>query len=266
VLVGHADKAERAHMQSVVIGGHTRNIGKTSMMCALIREFSSRGWTAVKITQYGHGVCSHDGHSCGCAPTEHPFALTEETDSRGRADTCRYLSAGAQKSLWLRARQGQLASALPLLFRRLHSAQWVIIESNSIMDFIEPLLYLAVLDGSRSDFKPSAQRSLARADAFIWVGSGSPREIQDEDHEFAKCAPLEASMWRDLDVKRHALELRSKPVFSVHGRGYWSRALAEFVRRKLDGVAVAALAPATTAAPGQVASRRASALEKSCPC
>jgi hypothetical protein len=249
-------------MQSVVIGGHTRNIGKTSMMCALIREFSSRGWTAVKITQYGHGVCSHDGHSCGCAPTEHPFALTEETDSRGRADTCRYLSAGAQKSLWLRARQGQLASALPLLFRRLHSAQWVIIESNSIMDFIEPLLYLAVLDGSRSDFKPSAQRSLARADAFISVGNGSEGNGSPAGARTSPGAPG----WHGLDIERQAQEFRSKPVFPVHGPDCWSPEIAEFVRGKLDGVAVAALAPATTAAPGQVASRRAPALEKSCPC
>ena len=163
----------RVRMNVVVIGGHTRNIGKTSVMCALIREFSSFHWTAVKVTQYGHGICSHDGKPCGCAPAEHPFALTEATNPEGRADTSRYLASGARQSLWLRARQGQLASALPLLFRKLRGAEWVIIESNSILEFIEPLLCLVVLDGSRRDFKPSAQRSLARADAFISVGAGS---------------------------------------------------------------------------------------------
>ena len=66
-------------MKAVVIGGHTRNIGKTSLMSALIREFEPLGWTAVKITQYGHGICSLDGDPCGCAPEEHPFALTEES-------------------------------------------------------------------------------------------------------------------------------------------------------------------------------------------
>jgi molybdopterin-guanine dinucleotide biosynthesis protein len=241
-----------ADVSVVVIGGHTRNIGKTSMMCALIREFSSNGWTAVKITQYGHGVCSHDGHSCGCAPTEHPFALTEEIDPQGRADTCRYLSAGARKSLWLRARQGQLASALPLLFRRLHSAQWVIIESNSIMDFIEPLLYLAVLDGSRSDFKPSAQRSLARADALVAVSAaGTEFSAGTADGErVAISARADAAIWRDLDLDHHGF--RAKPRFGVRAPDYWSSALAGFVRGKLDEVAGTAQA-ATAIDLGRVA-------------
>jgi hypothetical protein len=220
-------------MNVVVIGGHTRNIGKTSVMCALIREFSSFHWTAVKVTQYGHGVCSHDGKPCGCAPAEHPFALTEETNPEGRADTCRYLAAGARQSLWLRARQGQLASALPLLFRKLRGAEWVIIESNSILEFIEPLLYLVVLNGSRHDFKPSAQKMLVRADAFVSVGTGSSNRI-DESLEVSTRATIDASIRPHLDRAFYSQNSRSKPVVGVQGPHYWSPTLAAFVRRKLD--------------------------------
>ena len=220
-------------MKVVVIGGHTRNIGKTSVVSALVREFSSFGWTAVKITQYGHGICSHDGQPCGCAPTEHPFALTEEANAQGRADTCRYLAGGARQSLWLRARQGQLASALPLLFRRLRAAKWVIIESNSILEFVDPLLYLVVLDGSRRDFKPSAQKWLARADAFVSVGTGSSNGI-DEKLEAGACARIGASIWPHLDRAFHSQDSRSKPVVAVQAPHYWNPTLAAFVRRKLD--------------------------------
>src|ERR1700722_4230142 len=156
-------------MKAVVIGGHTRNIGKTSVMSALIREFAPLNWTAVKIQQYGHGICSRDGHACDCAPEEHPFALTEETNGGGRADTCRFLAAGAQRSLWLRARQGQIGTALPLLNRKLHGSEWVIIESNSIVEHLDPLLYLVVLDTSQSDFKLSARHALNRADVLVSV-------------------------------------------------------------------------------------------------
>ena len=54
----------------VVVGGHSRNIGKTSVVAGLIRKLRDRRWTAVKITQYGHGVCaSHIGAvACGCEP------------------------------------------------------------------------------------------------------------------------------------------------------------------------------------------------------
>lgn len=228
-------------MRIVVIGGHTRNIGKTSAMCALIREFASFGWTAVKTTLYGHGVCSHDGQPCGCAPTEHPFALTEETNAQGRADTCRYLAAGARQSLWLRARQGQLASALPLLDRRLRGAVWVIIESNSILEFIEPLLYLVVLDGSRRDFKPSAQRWLARAHAFISVNTRFPAGTVGQNQEGATWRPIDAPIWRDHD--RHLEGFGPRPSFSVQAPDYWSPALAAFVRSKLDEAIAHSLRP-----------------------
>lgn len=201
-------------MKAVVIGGHTRNIGKTSVMSALIREFEPLNWTAVKITQYGHGLCSLDGEPCECAPKEHPFALAEETNARGRGDTCRYLAAGARRSLWLRVRQGQLADALPALEGALDGAEWVMLESNSIVEFIAPLLYLMVMDGSRRDFKPSARRALARADAFI------PIETRGS-----------AASWLDLDPQF----FRSKPVFPVRPGGYFSRELGDFVRARLSG-------------------------------
>lgn len=65
----------------VVVGGHSRNIGKTSVVSGLIRKLRSRKWTALKITQYGHGVCTSKGEPCGCetgTDPEHPFALSEE--------------------------------------------------------------------------------------------------------------------------------------------------------------------------------------------
>jgi hypothetical protein len=201
-------------MRAVVIGGHTRNIGKTSVMSALIREFAPLGWTAVKITQYGHGICSRDGHACDCAPEEHPFALTEETDAHGRADTCRFLAAGARQSLWLRVRQGQIASALPLLQRRLCQAEWVIIESNSIVEHIDPALYIAVLDASQPDFKPSAQRVLRRSDALVLTNAPGTR--------------LEDGRWPELDPAA----LNSKPTFRVSKPAFWNPLLTAFVAQR----------------------------------
>src|SRR6266542_3177697 len=115
-------------MNVVVIGGHTRNIGKTSVMAGLIRDLRSLAWTAVKITQYGHGICSRDGQPCECEPREHPFVLSEEGSSGGRDDTSRFLAAGARRSLWLRVRQGQLGEAFPVLREGLSRDEWVMIE------------------------------------------------------------------------------------------------------------------------------------------
>ena len=85
----------------LVVGGHSRNIGKTSVVEGLIRRFRQKKWTALKITQYGHGVCSHAGEACGCeTEPEHPFALSEEYVA-GPTDSGRFLAAGAERSLWL---------------------------------------------------------------------------------------------------------------------------------------------------------------------
>ena len=91
-------------MSLVVVGGHSRNVGKTSVVAGLIAALPERDWTAVKITQYGHGVCSVNGESCGCAVDEHTFALTEERDRAGKGDTSRFLAAGARRSLWVRTK------------------------------------------------------------------------------------------------------------------------------------------------------------------
>ncbi|MGH9509475.1 MAG: hypothetical protein ACRD2M_06030, partial [Terriglobales bacterium] len=129
-------------MAMVVIGGHSRNLGKTSVVAGLIAALPERRWTAVKITQYGHGVCSVNGESCGCAVDEHTFAVTEERDPAGRADTCRMLAAGARRVFWVRTKQGRLAEALPQVREKIEAARDVIIESNTLLHFLRPDLYL----------------------------------------------------------------------------------------------------------------------------
>ena len=35
-------------------------------------------WTAFKITQFGHGMCSANGEPCDCETAEHTVAVSEE--------------------------------------------------------------------------------------------------------------------------------------------------------------------------------------------
>jgi hypothetical protein len=165
----------------VVVGGHTRNIGKTSLAAGIVAAFPEMRWTAFKITQFGHGVCSANGEPCDCETDDHTIAVSEERDPHSGTDTSRMLAAGAQKVYWVRTRQGQLAEAMPLLRKRMEEAENVLLESNSVLRFLRPDLYLAVLDPTIADFKPSALRYLDRADGIVFpqrdgdpiVGSGS---------------------------------------------------------------------------------------------
>jgi len=156
----------------LVIGGHSRSVGKTSVVAGLISALGEFDWTAVKITQYGHGICSANGDPCDCATGDHSWAISEEHDRSGESDTSRFLVAGAIRALWVRTEQGRLAEAMPALRQRLEGAPNVIIESNSVLKFLRPDLYLTVLDPATADFKSSAREFLDRAHAVILHETG----------------------------------------------------------------------------------------------
>ena len=154
-------------MAIVVVGGHTRNIGKTGVVAGLIAALPEKRWTAIKITQFGHGVCSANGEPCDCATADHTMAISEERDRGSGTDTSRYLAAGAARSFWVRTRQGDLGEAMGRVRELLAGAENAIVESNSVLRFLQPDVSLSVLDPSISDFKPSALRYLDRVDALI---------------------------------------------------------------------------------------------------
>jgi hypothetical protein len=162
-------------MSLVVVGGHSRNIGKTSVAENLIAALPHYNWTAMKITQHGHGICSAVGEPCDCAVEyDHPYAISEET-APGSTDSARFLAAGARRSFWLRTAGGQLGNAVGVIRGIVESSENMMVESNSILQFWKPDLYIVVLDFAKVDFKESALRYLDRADCIVPVGEGEPR-------------------------------------------------------------------------------------------
>jgi hypothetical protein len=198
-------------MALIVVGGHSRSVGKTSVVAGLVAALPEFRWTAVKITQYGHGICSADGAPCDCATDDHSWAITEERDRGGDSDSSRFLVAGAARSLWVRTRQGLLAEAIPRLRKELSTAENAILESNSVMRFLRPDLYLTVLDLATADFKTSALEFLDRADAVIL-------------HEGDQIA------WKNISLKPVA----RKPTFRIRPPEYVTPKLVEFVRARLS--------------------------------
>jgi hypothetical protein len=198
-------------MALIVIGGHSRSVGKTSVMAGLIAALPEWQWTAVKITQYGHGICSANGEACDCSTADHSWAINEERDRSGESDTSRFLVAGAVQALWVRTEQGRLAEAMPALRRRLEGARNVIIESNSVLKFLRPDLYLSVLDPSTADFKNSAREFLDRADAVILHQASG------------------GAAWQAVSLKPVA----DRPIFRITPPTYVTPEIVEFVRESL---------------------------------
>ncbi len=203
-------------MAIIVVGGHSRNIGKTSVVAALIARLSEFHWTAFKITQYGHGFCTADGAPCDCQTDDHTIAISAERDPNTGTDSARFLAAGAVKSLWVRTRQGMLASAMPRIRKELAEAENAILESNSILQFLRPDLYLSVLDHGTADFKDSARLFLDRADAILLRASGQ------------QLAP----QWSGVSAKLIA----RTPQFVISPPDYMTDEIVAFVRSKLEAL------------------------------
>jgi hypothetical protein len=182
------------------------------VVAGLISALPEFAWTAVKITQYGHGICSANGEACNCATGDHSWAITEEHSHSADSDTSRFLAAGAVRVFWARTEQGRLAEAMPTLRERLRDAHNTIIESNSVLKFLRPDLYIAVLDPATADFKNSAREFLDRADAVIL-------------HQ-TKSVPT----WDAVSLKPVA----GRPIFRVSPPPYVTAEIAEFVRSHLS--------------------------------
>jgi hypothetical protein len=208
-------------MAVVVVGGHSRSVGKTSVVAGLISALPEFKWSAFKITQYGHGICSQIGKSCQCASDDHSWAISQETDRSGDSDTSRFLTAGAQAAWWVRTEQGRLAEAMPNIREKLSAAQNAIVESNSILKFIYPDLYLTVLDPRTADFKKSAQQFLGNAEAVILhesLGNGSA--------------------WADI-----LLKYLTVPIFRIDPPPYVTGEIASFVKGRLQAGGIPASIP-----------------------
>ncbi len=101
---------------------------------------------------------------------------------------------------------------MPNLRRRLEGARNVIIESNSVLKFLRPDLYLTVLDPDTADFKKSAQEFLDRADAVILHESSNP------------------AAWQSVSLKPVA----ARPTFQITPPKYVTQEIADFVRVRLN--------------------------------
>jgi hypothetical protein len=202
-------------MALVVVGGHSRSVGKTSVVAGLIEALPEYHWTALKITQFGHGICSADGKPCDCDTGDDHFrALSDERDRSGRTDTSRFLVAGADRSIWVRTRQGRLSEAIPDIQRKIAGAENVIMESNSIIRFLKPDVYLTVLDAANKDFKVSAMEFLDRADGVI---------LHKSDGSVA---------WELVRME----QIAGKPTFTIQPPPYVTPDVVEFVRGKLTAL------------------------------
>ena len=149
-------------MALIVVGGQTKHVGKTALVCEIIRRFVSARWTAAKITSH-----SHKPHECAPVASGSDWTIWEQSASDSQVDTARYLKAGAVRSLLVSAEAESLASACAALKAEFPANENAIVESTAGAEVLAPDLFLLVVNPENQEFKSSANQQLARAHAIV---------------------------------------------------------------------------------------------------
>ena len=126
----------------VVVGGNARGVGKTTLICAVIRAFPQTQWRALKVTPHDH--------------------LKES------GDTQRFRAAGAIEA-YLRS-----VAHLPAL----ETGNWII-ESNRILHLLTPDAYIFIQAAHPIDEKPRDRWHLEQAAVVLheWAFTDELPEI-----------------------------------------------------------------------------------------
>jgi molybdopterin-guanine dinucleotide biosynthesis protein len=148
------------------IGGFTSNVGKTTLLCELLKAFP--GWEAIKTTRGHYRSCGKDPKACCVSHllSEEPLVRSgrDDTYTSGK-DTARYWDAGAANVHWLIATDNQIEKGIKQALAKVKSPG-VLVEGNSFSEFVHTDHFVMVRLANDDKIKSSARRVLGKASAL----------------------------------------------------------------------------------------------------
>jgi molybdopterin-guanine dinucleotide biosynthesis protein len=149
----------------VAIAGVSSEVGKTTLLCDLLREFP--GWEAIKVTRGHYRSCGKDPHACCVSHLlgDEPLVRSgfRETYAADK-DTGRYWEAGAAKVHWVIVTNEQVKRGTELALERVR-APGVLIEGNSFLQFIDVDFVVLVTGDADTKVKSSTRWAFQKASA-----------------------------------------------------------------------------------------------------
>src|SRR5215813_8978708 len=162
-------------VQPVVIGigGFTSDVGKTTLVCELLKAFP--GWEAIKTTRGHYRSCGKDPAACCVSHllSSEPLVRSgrDQTYEKGK-DTGRYWDAGASNVHWLIATDNQVEQGIKEALARV-KAPGVFVEGNSFSEFIDTYHFVMVRQAANEKIKSSARRLMNKATAIYVSDAGA---------------------------------------------------------------------------------------------
>jgi molybdopterin-guanine dinucleotide biosynthesis protein len=150
----------------VAISGFSSNVGKTTLMCDLLRHLP--GWEAIKLTRGHYRSCGRDPHGCCVSDLlrdEPVIRSGREANYQVGKDTGRFWDAGASNVHWVIVKDDQVERGIKEALARVKT-DGVLIEGNSFLDYVTPDLAVMCARSDGGKVKPSARRALEQSDVL----------------------------------------------------------------------------------------------------
>lgn len=161
----------------LLIGATERKIGKTGLVCEILRRFSPHTpVTAIKATVISDDRtgCHRPDGGCGSCAMAAPFELFEEKNPEGPKDTARMLTAGASRVFWLKTRMTAIPEALAACLKQIATGSITVCESNRLRKYVEPDVFLILKGSDPEKAKPTVRSVEEYVDGFVGMEDGSP--------------------------------------------------------------------------------------------
>ena len=128
----------------IMVGGNSRNSGKTTMACNCITHLSAKHEViGLKVTSIRPGEDEfHGNHNENIGDK---FTIFEEVDPESHKDTAKMLKAGATHVYYIRVEENFAEKALLHFLSRYINKQVIVCESRSLRSVITPGLFLIMM-------------------------------------------------------------------------------------------------------------------------
>lgn len=157
-----------------IAGAHSGS-GKTKVAELVLKELTKgdklsfsavKKWGAIKYTR-----------------TELYWSVIDSEDviNTDNKDTARLLSAGAEKVVWVKSPPEGLQEAIPIALNALGDIDGVVVEGNSIVEFLSPTIVVFLHPREMGTVKPSTYRLIEKADIVVMHPSSPAVDLADED-------------------------------------------------------------------------------------
>ncbi len=165
----------------IIIGGSSRNVGKTTLALKLIEKYcANEKIIGLKVTSIKPGEETfHGSHE---SFNLQQYSIIEETVIDGRKDTSRMLLAGAEKVFYIETPDHLLGEAMSEFLLKVGADSPIICESRSLRKVVKPGLFVLLKHYDQMLIKPEFKQfeKLADSTHTIVKNSRSTGSLSDK--------------------------------------------------------------------------------------